>query len=50
MRWWWVRHAPTHARAAIGWTDIAPDLGDTGALERLARALPQAPVVSSDLA
>jgi len=50
MRWWWVRHAPTHARAAIGWTDIAPDLGDTGGLERLARALPQAPVVSSDLA
>ena len=50
MRWWWVRHAPTHARAAIGWTDIAPDLSDAAALARLAGALPQAPVVSSDLA
>ena len=50
MKWWWVRHAPTHARAAIGWTDIAPDLSDPAALARLAGALPQAPVVSSDLA
>jgi broad specificity phosphatase PhoE len=50
MRWWWVRHAPTHVRAAIGWTDAAPDLSDGAALDRLAAALPQAPVVSSDLA
>lgn len=50
MRWWWVRHAPTRTRAAIGWSDVAPDLGDAGALDRLARALPAAPVVSSDLA
>lgn len=50
MRWWWVRHAPTHARAAIGWTDLAPDLSDTAALDRLSGALPPAPVISSDLA
>jgi broad specificity phosphatase PhoE len=49
MRWWWVRHAPTHARAAVGWTDVQADLSDATALDRLAAALPQAPVVSSDL-
>ncbi len=49
MRWWWVRHAPTHARAAVGWSDVAPDLSDAAALDRLAAALPQAPMVSSDL-
>lgn len=49
MRWWWVRHAPTHARAAVGWSDPAPDLSDTAALDRLSAALPRAAVVSSDL-
>lgn len=49
MRWWWVRHAPTHARAAVGWTDAPADLSDGAALDRLAAALPDAPVVSSDL-
>lgn len=48
--WWWVRHAPTHARAAVGWTDAPADLSDDAALDRLAAALPAAPVVSSDLA
>ncbi len=48
-RWWWVRHAPTHARAAVGHTDAPADLSDGAALARLAAALPFAPVVSSDL-
>ena len=48
-RWWWVRHAPTHARAAVGRTDAPADLSDGAALARLAAALPFAPVVSSDL-
>lgn len=47
---WWVRHGPTHAKAAIGWTDLPADLSDTAALERLAAYLPDgAQVVSSDL-
>lgn len=50
MRWWWVRHAPTHARAAVGWTDVAPDLSDAARLDALAGGLPQGPVLSSDLA
>lgn len=46
-----VRHAPTHAKAMIGWTDLPADLSDTAALARLAAHLPPgAPVVSSDLA
>ena len=32
-----------------GWTDLEADLGDLAALGRLSRALPVAPVVSSDL-
>jgi alpha-ribazole phosphatase len=32
-----------------GWTDLEADLGDLAALLRLSRALPPAPVVSSDL-
>jgi broad specificity phosphatase PhoE len=49
-RWWWVRHAPTRAAGAVGWTDAPADLSDGPALARLAAALPFAPVVSSDLA
>lgn len=48
-RIWWVRHGPTHAKAAIGWTDLPADLSDTAALERLSAFLPDAPIVSSDL-
>ncbi|MBB5516947.1 broad specificity phosphatase PhoE [Rubricella aquisinus] len=49
-RWWWVRHGPTHAKAAIGWTDLPADLSDTVKLARLRAALPaDAPVISSDL-
>lgn len=46
---WWLRHAPTHARGMIGWTDLPADLSDRAALARIAARLPQAPVVSSDL-
>ncbi len=49
-RFWWVRHGPTHAKAAIGWTDLPADLSDTAALARLNAYLPQkATVISSDL-
>jgi broad specificity phosphatase PhoE len=50
VRFWWVRHAPTGRRGAYGWTDVAADLSDHAALDRLAAALPAAPVLSSDLA
>jgi broad specificity phosphatase PhoE len=49
-RFWLVRHGPTHAKAMIGWTDLPADLSDTAALRRLNAHLPQAPVISSDLA
>ena len=49
-RLWLVRHAPTHAKAAIGWTDIPADTSDCAAFHRLGAALPQDAVkVSSDL-
>ena len=49
-RLWLVRHAPTHAKAAIGWTDIPADVSDTAAMARLAAMLPpDAVMVSSDL-
>lgn len=48
-RLWLVRHGPTHAQEMIGWTDRPADLSDAAALARLAAALPQVPVISSDL-
>jgi broad specificity phosphatase PhoE len=45
----WVRHGPTHAKAMIGWTDLPADLSDRASLARLSQALPDAPVISSDL-
>ncbi|OYW57982.1 MAG: histidine phosphatase family protein [Rhodobacterales bacterium 32-66-7] len=49
-RFWLVRHAPTHAKTMVGWTDLAADLSDTSALRRLGDYLPgAAPVISSDL-
>ncbi|WP_101067658.1 histidine phosphatase family protein [Roseovarius salinarum] len=46
----WVRHGPTHARAMVGWSDIAADLSDADTLGRLAAHLPpDAPVIASDL-
>lgn len=50
VTWWWVRHGPTHRTDMNGWTDVAADLSDTAALDRLAAYLPgDAAVVSSDL-
>ena len=50
-RLWWVRHAPTHARGFVGWTDLAADLSDSAAFARLRATLPgDALVISSDLA
>lgn len=49
MKWWWVRHGPTHAKSMVGWTDLAADLTDIAALGRLADHLPDAPIISSDL-
>lgn len=48
-RLWLIRHGPTHARTMVGWTDLPADLSDRAALARLSAALPEAPVVSSDL-
>lgn len=48
--WHWVRHGPTHQKTFTGWRDVAADLSDTAAIERLAAHLPDdAVVVSSDL-
>ena len=46
---WLIRHGPTHAKTFVGWTDLPADLTDTGKIARLEAALPQAPVISSDL-
>ncbi|MEM6758995.1 MAG: histidine phosphatase family protein [Pseudomonadota bacterium] len=49
-RWHWIRHGPTHQKTFTGWRDVPADLSDSGAIERLAAALPEdALVVSSDL-
>ena len=49
-RFWLVRHGPTGAKGAIGWTDLPADLSDTRRIAALSAALPRpAVVVSSDL-
>ena len=49
-RFWWVRHAPTHSRAMVGWSDIPADFSDVDRLARLSAFLPdRAVIVSSDL-
>lgn len=49
-RFWWVRHGPTHAKAMVGWSEVAADLSDHAALARLSAALPaEALILSSDL-
>lgn len=48
-RLWLVRHAPTHAKAMVGWSDVPADTSDTAAIGRLAKCLPAAPVITSDL-
>ncbi len=50
MRWWWVRHGPTHEKAFVGWRDVPADLSDTAQVARLDAYLPDgALLVSSDL-
>jgi broad specificity phosphatase PhoE len=50
LRLWLVRHAPARAAGLAGWTDARCDLSDIETLDHLAARLPDAPVVSSDLA
>ena len=45
-----VRHAPTHAKSMVGWSDLPADCSDECAFNRLDAVLPQGAVlVSSDL-
>lgn len=47
---WWVRHAPTHSKKLIGWSDIDADFSDTKRFEQLNKSLPQnSLLVASDL-
>lgn len=46
-RLWWVRHAPTHAKTMVGWSDIAADVSDEPAFERLRAALPRDAAITS---
>lgn len=48
-RLWWVRHGPTHVKRMVGWTDVPADLSDTARIAALRAALPDAPIISSDL-
>ncbi|WP_417279984.1 histidine phosphatase family protein [Celeribacter sp.] len=48
-RLWLIRHGPTHAKTFVGWTDLPADLSDHAAIARLEAALPDVPVISSDL-
>ncbi|NPD14182.1 histidine phosphatase family protein [Xinfangfangia sp. D13-10-4-6] len=48
-RFWLVRHGPTHANSMVGWSDIPADLSDHAQIARLNAALPDVPVISSDL-
>lgn len=50
LRFWLVRHGPTHAKGPVGWRDVPADLSDSVAIARLRAALPpDAPIISSDL-
>ncbi|SLN45456.1 Putative phosphoserine phosphatase 2 [Pseudoruegeria aquimaris] len=50
IRFWWVRHGPTHETAFTGWRDVPADLSDTALIRRVSETLPAAaPVISSDL-
>lgn len=48
-RFWWVRHGPTHAKTMVGWTDLPADLSNIDQISRVSAALPDAPIISSDL-
>lgn len=50
IRFWWVRHGPTHEKTFVGWRDVAADLSDHPSIARLSAHLPiGAHLVSSDL-
>ncbi|MEO1562295.1 MAG: histidine phosphatase family protein [Pseudomonadota bacterium] len=50
MKLFFLRHGPTHAKRAIGWTDLPADLSDTARLQRIDQAIPQnTTCISSDL-
>ncbi|OWU83355.1 phosphoglycerate mutase [Oceanicola sp. 22II-s10i] len=50
MRFFWVRHGPTHYKGLVGWSDLPADLSDTDQVGRLSHYLPSdALVISSDL-
>lgn len=48
-RLWLIRHGPTHAKTFVGWSDLPADLSDHAAISRLEAALPNVPIISSDL-
>lgn len=48
-RLWLVRHAPTHVKAMVGWSDVPADTSDDAAFGRLAAHLPDAPFVTSGM-
>ncbi|MEM9717212.1 MAG: histidine phosphatase family protein [Pseudomonadota bacterium] len=49
-RFHFLRHAPTHAKTMVGWTDLSADLSNQAAMEWVANRLPdQAVCISSDL-
>jgi alpha-ribazole phosphatase len=51
IRFWWVRHGPTHEKNLVGWRDVPADLSDHPRIARLSAHLPMgAHLVSSDLA
>ena len=43
LRWWWVRHGPTHQKVFTGWRDVPADLSEVDQINRLAKFLPQHP-------
>jgi alpha-ribazole phosphatase len=50
IRFWWVRHGPTHEKTFVGWRDVPADLSDHPRIARLSAHLPVgAHLVSSDL-
>ena len=50
VRFWWLRHGPTHEKAFLGWRDVPADLSDGARLDRLRAHLPETAVVlASDL-
>lgn len=50
IRWYWVRHGPTHEKTLVGQRDVPADLSDRAAVGRLDAYLPDgAALWSSDL-